>query len=569
MNTHLKRISQILTFTCLFIATGVQVPAQAEMTIGFSPFTGYRLLYSGYNSNDNVELGFRFIHYMDPRDQLALEVELGLIPTRLTNLQPTEIHRAIRHANVQARYDIMEPSPETRLFVTGALNAAGERNLDTLQLEVGVGARMLFQDNLWGRIDLKKSADTTIQVGFETKLDLFGKKRSLSGPASTPVDVSIDVSDHLTIYQVDPRSFIDVPTPHWANKSVNFNTTYGIINVARQQQMYYPKGAVSREEALEWIAKASFFKNELTGRPVSINYTLKAKIAVPFYVSTYIADPASRQIIKTLNDKKTCLPGTYESVWNGRDSENRMLPNGQYLIVVRVTDLTGKETYAEKLVQITQRFFYEAPLSVWTDGQNAERLFAYLREARISPQDMKRIEFITLLAKALQYFGIPQKAIVDVSPYRDERVVKNVVPELRPYVWKMINVLGYGGDHLNRLQPEKRVTRAEASQWLLRLIRFKNNFDKVLDDIRPIPDEEEIFRPIEVMEPVSKQMLEMDREAVAPESSTPATPQRQPSPQEVEMPRTQPQSRYTAPKNPVHTSPKSAQYKVNMETRID
>ena len=86
-------------------------------------------------------------------------------------------------------------------------------------------------------------------------------------------------------------------------------------------------------------------------------------------------------------------------------------------------------------------------------------------------RDVRRIDFMVAVGEILVYFGAQKRDIhVDYTPYRDWGEIPSL---LKPFLSVYVVELGYGGDENKFLNPNKMLTRAEASTIIARLMSWQ------------------------------------------------------------------------------------------------
>jgi flagellar hook assembly protein FlgD/cell division protein FtsN len=473
------------------------------MTVAFSgnifAYNHSVMAYGGYHKfeentglGNGIEFGAAISEYITP---FSFKASVGAV-------KPKNNSSLIKVYSVLGSYDLFKLRENINLFISLGLSGYAPFSpiRENCKIVYGGGAYMDLAPDICLKGTALFGLDTIGQIGLEKKISLFNresknKKKDICklAPIQTP--------SNIVIYAYQDKKFVDVQK-HWARPQISRVTGYGLINgqqmtvmeqvkdneVATKEiksniDIFLPEDPITKANAVKLVSGALNLLQTLNNEFARIRYEVKGIINQGHFVTISILDDEDNKIKLLKNDE--CLSGWYTVTWDGTNDNNIKVAPGNY----KVQMLINSEKYHKNISVISKTiptFYTNATDIIFSDIATKNAVKPYINYSyeigllninpditEFKPENLiTKYDFIVLIGKALYYSGANTKITADISKYKDARIIPN---NGRKYLDLYISEFGYGGDENNRLDPFKKITRAEATVITYRFINWQKN----------------------------------------------------------------------------------------------
>ena len=319
-------------------------------------------------------------------------------------------------------------------------------------------------------------------------------------------DLDDDMADfYFKLNPVEEQSYFfprQIPlvdaTKGWYQISAQDSVKYGFFKPELNDGKFYfkPQSQLSYLEASYAVVWAKYLDSILTPEQLDITFSMTAYSEQSYKVNLSLQTVTGEHLLY-IKEKAVYYPGIHKETWlplyNGK-----VLPAGEYKIVAEVFSdnmISEGNSYSmlEELVHRSETIYKVNEITSLKEKKSVASVIAfkkdypYLREMvdlkfldqsvkgaiQISNTPITRLNFIVAISKLLVSLGVEiPKVSIDYSPYRDWDLVPK---KYRGYLATYVTTFGYGGDDQSLLNPNKNITKAEASVILQRFLIWKEH----------------------------------------------------------------------------------------------
>lgn len=407
--------------------------------------------------------------------------------------------------------------------IVGSLGVVAEvARAATIMPIIGIGTKWRLSNDFSTTIELSKSRDVLLNLGFEKRLILDAPAKptqrvigAISPQSDTPTVSSVPTinciltlnSDRRIRYSFVGHDLVDIDT-HWAKNQLELSDRYRLLmpeavttstsgnGPSPLKWAMAPNKPLTLIEAARMISLAMVLPKKIRQQTTSLSYTIVDIPGTRYFTDVVIRNPKN-EIVRVLQNKFRTTAGEHSVLWDGRDDLKRDVEPGTYTVEVTLYNgdrvkvggrsvpvgVEGNEsiTYRSKSKNVR---FDDVP----TDSESQQYVNDWIglgnsidsirktttRSTRPShkfgpARSVSRISFMVAISNAIKVSAGNNYVVPDLSPYRD---IKTISPTTKAQLGLYISELNYGGDDQNRLRPFEDITRAEAAAIVGRFLNW-------------------------------------------------------------------------------------------------
>lgn len=503
---------------------------EGQYRYGISGYMGLHSFDKSRGIAAGAEGGVMFSEYFTR--QFGFEVGLGFVSTKFANEQqkPGSAARIVTTYAVNTVYDYAKLTPDMGLSLLAGL--AGDFETGTsVKINMGLMLKFDIKEDYFSFTGFRQNgADSRIDVGVEKRFKIYSM---VSPNVYVRPTLNIPVAEPALPTATEPERVLNVTTPqivsrlearlmvpasrkqyifkekslsdtrkHWGRAPIQELTTMGLIDgypVSGDTKLEFnPDHYISRREAIKMAVHTGYLYQMLEETFTIIGYEISDHPQLAYSVNLVIFDSQGNKVRRLITEQLK-YPGSYQVEWDGKDDKGLKVEKGLYRVQLTIIGLESRvaveKSGAIQVMTYQQpQFRFRARNVAFSDVDAADPDRSVFNESvrmgvirldddvfflaqsqsgqiQLQPEaPLTRIEMMVAVNRILSYLGAANSTEVDFSRYRDAH---NITSEMRKELTLYVSELGYGGDDLGRLLPNKQLTRSEAVMIVYRLMQWR------------------------------------------------------------------------------------------------